>query len=159
MAAMAVGVDLGELVTAGLVSVIVDHRRTPVRAIHFHGESGQPPPDALIAAAGVTEPRRQVDAAHLAAASGASVVVFRDLSSPDVQAHCREAGVALAVLDSGVDWSHLIWFVRSMLDRGKVIVGPELPAQQGLFAMADAVAAMLDAPVTIEDAHSRVVAY
>ncbi len=156
---MTVGVELSELVTAGLVSVVVEHRRIPVRAIHFHGESGPPRQGALIAAAGVIVPSQQSDAVELAAAAGASVIVFQDLSSPEIQAQCRELGIALAVLGAGVDWSHLVWFLRSMLDRGKVVVGSELPAQQGLFAMADAVAAMLDAPVTIEDAHSRVVAY
>ncbi|MUL47013.1 PucR family transcriptional regulator [Mycobacterium sp. CBMA293] len=158
LATMALGVELSELVAADMVAVLVEGRRTSLSSIHFHGDSAQPEPGALIAATGATTATEQLLVIDLAASANASAVVVRKLSSPDAEKRCREMGIGLAVLDASVEWSHLIWFVRTMLDRGNV-VSSELTAQQGLFAMADVIAAMLDAPVTIEDARNRVVAY
>lgn len=156
---VAARIDLRELVNAGLVSVMVKGKTSLLPSIHFYGEPGPPGQDTLLACISATESRQQVQAVEIAAASNAGAVVFRELAASDVRARCRELEITLAVLEVGVDWSQLVWFVRSILDRGKTVVGPELPAQQGLFAMADAFAAMLNAPVTIEDSHSRVVAY
>ena len=150
--------DLGELVRAGLVTVVVAGRRTSVSSIHFHGESDRTEPGALIVATGATGSGEQVRVVEAADVAQAGVVVLRHVATVDVEERCRDLGVTLAVLDAAVEWSQLVWFVRSVLDRGQA-VGPELAAQQGLFAMADAIASLLNAPVTIEDVHSRVVAY
>lgn len=155
---MAASIELDELVTAGLVSVAVRGSHTSITSIHLFGESEQPMPGALVAAVGATDSRAQTDVVTLAAASDAGAVVLRGVS-PAARSRCAEEDVTLVELAHGVDWSHLIWLVRSLMDRGAVARGPENAAQQGLFAIADAFAALLDAPVTIEDSHSRVVAY
>lgn len=151
-------VELSQLVASGMVSVRTGGPRTSVSSIHFYGESGQPDPGALIAAVGAGAADQQKHAVEFAVSCNAKAIILDQLPSSQIEKRCREAEIALAVLDPGVQWSHLIWFIRTMFDRATA-VGPELAAQHGLFAMADAVASMLNAPVTIEDAHSRVVAY
>ena len=56
----------------------------------------------------------------------------------------------------------MVWLLRGVIDRA---AAPDSPAagdagvHQELFALADAAAAIVDAPVTIEDNQSRVLAY
>jgi len=75
----------------------------------------------------------------------------------------QESGVAVLGLTRGASWAQLAAMLRSLLAEGDVGVdGPEtlggMPAGD-LFALANAVAALLDAPVTIEDRSSRVLAF
>lgn len=74
-----------------------------------------------------------------------------------------ESGVALIGLTRGASWAQLAALLRSLLAEGDVgDAGPQtlggVPAGD-LFALANAIAALLDAPVTIEDRSSRVLAY
>lgn len=75
-----------------------------------------------------------------------------------------DAGVALVEVRSGTAWAQLVWLVRAVL-AGTAGEDAERPAQVGttglgdLFRLADAVAEVVDAPVTIEDANSQVLAY
>lgn len=55
-------------------------------------------------------------------------------------------------------WAHLVWIVRSLVE-GAERVGDGASVHQDLFGLADATAALLAAPVTIEDARHRVLAY
>lgn len=153
------GVDLNELVAAGVASVVSYGRSASVSSVHFHGDSAQPHRGSLIAAPSATNAEQQAEVVALAASSGAGVVVVRKVASAGTDALCREMGVSLAELAPHVEWSHLAWLVHCLMDRNEVTVDPESAVHQGLFAMADAFAAILGAPVTIEDAHSRVVAY
>ena len=67
-------------------------------------------------------------------------------------------------LTRGASWAQLAALLRSLLAEGDVGVAAEpemlggMPAGD-LFALANAVAALLDAPVTIEDRNSRVLAF
>ncbi len=153
------GVDLSELAAAGVVSVVSYGRRTAVSSVHFHGDSAQPRPGSLIAAPTAANSEQQAEAVALAASAGAGVVVVREVASAATGALCQELGIGLAELAAQVEWSHLVWLVHSLMDRDEPGLNPESTAQQDLFAVADALAATLGAPVTIEDAHSRVIAY
>ena len=156
---MADGMEISELEAAGLITIVARGRQTSISSVHFYGEEGPHDPDALIATPGPIDVARHSDILDLAAASKASLVIVSRTADPDTVARYRETGVGLATLGSHADWSQLAWFVRSMLNRAARDQSLEIPLHQGLFAIADAVAAMLDAPVTIEDVHSRVVAY
>jgi PucR-like helix-turn-helix protein/diguanylate cyclase with GGDEF domain len=73
------------------------------------------------------------------------------------------SGVPLLGLTRGASWAQLAALLRSLLAEGDVgDDGPEtlggLPSGD-LFAVANAVAALMDAPVTIEDRSSRVLAF
>jgi len=72
------------------------------------------------------------------------------------------AGVAVISLARGASWSNVIGLVRSMLTHGNFGLADEQVAgvvAGDLFALANAIAAVVDGPITIEDAHSRILAY
>ncbi|WP_199853698.1 CdaR family transcriptional regulator [Plantactinospora sp. BB1] len=75
----------------------------------------------------------------------------------------EESGVALLGLTRGASWAQLAALVRAVLAEGDVgDAGPEtiggVPSGD-LFTLANAIAALVDAPVTIEDRSSRVLAF
>lgn len=77
----------------------------------------------------------------------------------------ERAGVALIEVRPGTAWAQLVWLVRSALAGSGVESSDTGQGRAGggglrdLFRLADAVAEVVDAPVTIEDAHSQVLAY
>lgn len=88
------------------------------------------------------------------ARSSQSVAV---LSRGDAAGIGDESDIAVLVVDSAVPWSELAAIVY-----GLVLEGRETAAGRGptdLFALADSVADSIGCAVTIEDAHSRLLAY
>lgn len=88
----------------------------------------------------------------------APVVLTTDLS-----AAVDDARIALLGLRRGATWAQLTALLRSLLAEGDI--GPAEAETLGglpsgdLFAVANAIGALLDAPVTIEDRSSRVLAF
>ncbi|GLW95724.1 PucR family transcriptional regulator [Actinokineospora globicatena] len=78
-----------------------------------------------------------------------------------VRTAAQKAGVALVEVHAATAWAQLVWLLRSVLDAAADEATDALnPGPFGdLFRLADAAAAVVDAPVTIEDANSRVLAY
>lgn len=78
----------------------------------------------------------------------------------------EQRGIALIEVSTGTAWAQLVWLIRAALAGTGTDDGPPGgPTRVGssglgdLFRLADAVAEVVDAPVTIEDAHSQVLAY
>ncbi|MBV8961245.1 MAG: helix-turn-helix domain-containing protein [Actinobacteria bacterium] len=156
----AVGVGLLELLAApkGLDVAVVD-------AVIFD------PDDRPLAHAGdvvlgvgvdVRRPEAR-DLLHDAGAAGAAAVVVkaRDGVAPALVDAATQAGVALLAAAPEAAWGHLHNMVRTVtvtagLESG---TGPGGAAVGDLFALANAVAAMVGGPVTIEDPRSNVLAY
>ncbi|MDH2425587.1 helix-turn-helix domain-containing protein [Sphaerisporangium sp. TRM90804] len=83
--------------------------------------------------------------------------------TPQVRAAVQESGVALIGLRRGATWAQLTALIRVLLAEDDIgVTGHEslggLPSGD-LFAVANAVSALLDAPITIEDRSSRVLAF
>lgn len=120
-------------------------------------------PGDLVLGVGVDGPGPACDLLARAAAAGAGGVVLRRSLGRrrEVRARARREGVALVELADQASWAHLVWLLRGVLDRAAVGPGrrEDAPVQDDLFALADAAAALVEAPVTIEDARSRVLAY
>jgi hypothetical protein len=121
------------------------------------------PPHALVLGVGLEAPEDVV--ALLGRLGGAAGLVLRAPvpATPEVRAAADEAGVALLGLSRGAPWAHLAAMLRSLLAEGDVgVTGEEslggLPSGD-LFAVANAIASLLDAPITIEDRSSRVLAF
>ncbi|MEV0843758.1 helix-turn-helix domain-containing protein [Actinocatenispora sera] len=79
-----------------------------------------------------------------------------------VRARARELRLPLVTARRQVSWAQVVWLLRSLVDTGTVAApagSVDSPAFQDLFTLADAAAAVIDAPVTIEDEFSRVLAY
>jgi DNA-binding PucR family transcriptional regulator len=96
---------------------------------------------------------------------GAQALVVRlpQERTSEVRRAAERSGVALLGLAEGASWAQLAALLRTLLAEGDIGAGaPEtlggMPSGD-LFALANAVAALLDAPVTIEDPASRVLAF
>ena len=80
-----------------------------------------------------------------------------------VRAKVLETGVAILALARAASWAQVAALLRSIMAEGDVAaaVTDELSdsAPSDLFALANAVSELLDAPVTIEDRSSRVLAF
>jgi hypothetical protein len=123
------------------------------------------PPHALVLGVGLSAPD---DIAHVIRELGAqrarALVVRAPVpAQPCVDAAVDETGVALLGLTRGASWTQVAAMLRSLVAVGDVgVTEPDtlggLPAGD-LFALANAIAALVDAPVTIEDRNSRVLAF
>jgi DNA-binding PucR family transcriptional regulator len=142
-------------------------RHGDVGGVVIHDPRDQPvlPPHALVLGVGVDTPGQVAALLRRLGAEGAAGLVLRAPVplTEDVRAAADEAGVAVIGLSRGAPWGHLGEMLRSLLAEGDVGAGePEslggLPSGD-LFAVANAIAALLDAPITIEDRNSRVLAF
>lgn len=101
-------------------------------------------------------------------AQGAAAVLLKPPlpARSAVRAAAGATGTAIVEVHSAASWAQLVWLLRSVLDAaadesdaGGLGAGPAASGLGDLFRLADAAAAVVDAPVTIEDANSRVLAY
>lgn len=96
--------------------------------------------------------------------AGAVGLVLRESAARHETASraAQARGLPLVALRDAVAWAHVVWLLRAVIDRA---VGPAAPTagdagvHNDLFGLADTVAAIADAPVTVEDNRSRVLAY
>jgi hypothetical protein len=117
----------------------------------------------LVVGAGVADAAGAVDLVDHAAAAGAAGVVLRrgPARARGVRAAAKRSGVALLELADSASLVHAVGVIQGVVDRAAApdaaLVDPG--GEADLLALADAAAALVDGPVTIEDAQSRVVAY
>jgi hypothetical protein len=138
-------------------------------AIHDPVDEPVLPKHALVLGVGLREPAEVAALLRTLGGQQAAGLVLR-LPVPvpaDVAAAVESSGVPLLGLTRGASWTQLAALLRSLLAEGDVgfsgdAAGPEtlggIPSGD-LFAVANAVAALIDAPVTIEDRSSRVLAF
>jgi hypothetical protein len=133
--------------------------------IHDPVDAPPLPSHALILGVGLDDAEQIADLLGSLRRGAAAALVLRAPVplTPAVRAAADTAEVALLGLSRGVPWAHLAAMLRSLLAEGDVgVAEPEslggLPSGD-LFAVANAVAALLDAPITIEDRNSRVLAF
>lgn len=82
----------------------------------------------------------------------------------DLVTAAREAGVTVLSFARGASWTHLAGMLRSLTAEGGGLDDADAHTvgqirSGDLFAVANAIAALLDAPVTIEDRNSRLLAF
>lgn len=123
------------------------------------------PPHALVLGVGL-HGVEEIAAAltELGGRGAAGLVVRAPVPADGLLAKAADAaGTALLGLTRGASWAQLAAMLRSLLADDDV--GADGPEELGgmpsgdLFAIANAVAALLDSPVTIEDRSSRVLAF
>ena len=157
--------DLGPLLelAAGEVGAAPD-----ISAVVIHDPLDEPlaAPGSLVLGVGLADPAEIAGLLADLAAAGAAALVVRAPVPVDenVSAAVRRSGVALLGLTRGASWAQLAAMCRSLIAEGDF--GGETGSETlggmvsgDLFALANAVAALLDAPVTIEDRNSRVLAF
>jgi hypothetical protein len=123
------------------------------------------PPHSLVLGVGLSRVEDIVAILSEIGAQQATALVVRAPvpTDPVLRTAVEQSGVALLGLTRGASWTQLAALLRSLLAEGDVgVAEPEtlggLPAGD-LFVLANAVAALLDAPITIEDRNSRVLAF
>lgn len=96
-----------------------------------------------------------------AAAGGGSAVLFKTSASiPDLlTAAAERAGIAILAVTSEITWSQLHVLVRTAIATSSEPEAAGSVPLGDLFALANAVAAMVGGSTTIEDPQSRVLAY
>jgi hypothetical protein len=139
-----------------------------ISAVVFHDPLDQPvlPSHALVLGVGVDAPGHVAALLRTLGHQNAAALVLRAPVplTDEVRAAADEAAVAVLGLRRGAPWGHLSEMLRSLLTQGTGARPAEeeslggLPAGD-LFAVANAIAALLDAPITIEDRNSRVLAF
>ncbi len=157
--------DLG----ATLLELVYGEPVSPedIGGIVIHDPVDEPvlPPHALVLGVGLHDPD---EIARLLIELGAQQTAALILRAPVptdgvVAAAAEKSGVVVLGLTRGASWAQVAALLRSLLAEGDV--GVDQPETLGgissgdLFALANAVAALLDAPVTIEDRSSRVLAF
>lgn len=121
-------------------------------------------PDSLVLGVGISDPEETERQIRALAADGAVALVLREpvpVSAGITQA-VTDTGMVLFGLVRGASWIQVATMLNSALsiDSGNeavLAVGAELGTD--LFELANALAALLQAPVTIENLSSRVVAF
>ncbi len=134
-------------------------------AIHDPLDEPALPQHALVLGVGLADPDEVVRQLRTLARHDAAGLVLRApvTVTAAITAAVAETGVALLSLARGASWAQLAAMLRSLLAEGDVgDAQPEtlagLPSGD-LFAVANAIAALIDAPVTVEDRRSRVLAF
>ncbi|GAB3705802.1 PucR family transcriptional regulator [Nocardiopsis oceani] len=134
---------------------------TALHGVALHDPAVPGPEEAdVFLAVGVTDPLHAVELAERSRAL--AVVVRTELDDEggrhrEAVARAAESGIALLGVDPAVSWGQVAGVVY-----GLVLEGGETEAGRGpadLPALADAVAARVGGPVTIEDPRLRVLAY
>lgn len=119
----------------------------------------------LVLGVGVHATRDAAELVRYCAGEGAAAVLLKPPLA--VRAAVRTAaqahGTALVEVNQAASWAQVVLLLRSVIDAAadesdERHQGVE-PGLGDLFRLADAAAAVIDAPVTIEDANSRVLAY
>lgn len=139
----------------------------PISAVVIHDpvDEAEVRPDALVLGVGVSGSERIIRLLGELGEQRATALVVRAPVPPDPQLlrTVEQTGVALLAFTRGASWTQLTALLRALLAEGE-LGGSETETLGGLpagdlFAVANAVAALLDAPITIEDRNSRVLAF
>ncbi|MGO1971873.1 MAG: PucR family transcriptional regulator [Propionibacteriaceae bacterium] len=113
---------------------------------------------ALVLGAALEDVEQAMAALDWADGCAASALLLKaPLVVPEVARHAEGLGIGLVEVDPAASWTELVWLLRTVLDRSVASVSERITDE--LFALADAAAATLTAPVTIEDTDSRVLAH
>jgi hypothetical protein len=140
-------------------------RDVPIDAVTIHdpGEELSQEPGALVLAIGVGPAERLVELIDTLGSSRSAGLIVKGASplGPEVRAAVRRAGVALLALTPAASWFQVTVLLRSALDETPALdLGDIAGVPVGdLFSLANAIADLIDAPVTIEDRSSRVLAF
>lgn len=120
------------------------------------------PPGTILLGVGVEGGDRICALLSALGAAGAAGLVVKSPVAVDeaVRAKVLETGVVLLGLTRAASWAQVAALLRSLLAEGDV-GDPGDPAEiaDDLFTLANAVCELLDAPITIEDRSSRVLAF
>lgn len=125
--------------------------------------AGQLAAGDLVLGVAAAEPAEATALIRNCAEHAATAVLLKPplTGKPAIRRAAKAAGIALIEVRAATSWAQLVWLLRTVLD-ALADESEEIESEAGagdLFRLADAVASVVDAPVTIEDTNSRVLAY
>lgn len=159
---MITAAGLADALPPGFVELVGAGEQRPVLGLEIVevGESVVVERGDLVTVVGATDVG-QVAAIVPSCAEAAGLLLRRPLADdPGLVAQCAGLGLTLLGMDAGASLSSVLAVVRSSIDAAtspRQGAGDHVP--DDLFELADRVSALLEAPVTIEDASSDVLAY
>ncbi|MFF3645717.1 PucR family transcriptional regulator [Streptomyces sp. NPDC002564] len=133
--------------------------------IHDPYDEQHYPERAIVLGVGVHGPEQIARLLRELRDAGAAALVVRGpVDTTELEAVAAETGIALLALTRGASWAQLAAMLRTLLaegDVGELGEGHTLGGVPSgdLFALANAIATLLDAPITIEDRRSRILAF
>jgi hypothetical protein len=114
----------------------------------------------LVVAVGTRAVEEVLDVVDACRAAAGLVLRRSWADRADVRQRCTESALPLLSVADDATWSSVLTVLRSALEAATAAPGRAGDRVYGdLFDMADRIGAIIDAPVTIEDATSRVLAY
>ncbi|MDL9980960.1 PucR family transcriptional regulator [Microbacterium sp. ASV49] len=133
--------------------------------IHDVLDDAMPMRNALVLGVGMSDPAEISELLSTLAAQQAAALVLRApvRAEEQVRAASEASRIPVLALTRGASWAQLAAMLRSLIaegdvgDQGAQTLGG-MPSGD-LFALANAIATLLNAPVTIEDRNSRVLAF
>ena len=157
--------DLGTTLLEVVSGAVDDDVVIETVVIHDVLDDAMPLRGALVLGVGLSEPEDVATLLGTLGRQGAAALVLRApvRTEPMLREAATATGVPVLALTRGASWAQLAAMLRSLIAEGDV--GDQAATTLGgmpsgdLFALANAIATLLNAPVTIEDRSSRVVAF
>ncbi|GAA1217283.1 helix-turn-helix domain-containing protein [Microbacterium maritypicum] len=157
--------DLGTTLLEVVSGAADDDAEIETVVIHDVLDDAMPMRGALVLGVGLSDPDEIAALLRTLAAQHASALVLRApvRAEQPVREASEASGIPVLALTRGASWAQLTAMLRSLIAEGDV--GDQAATTLGgmpsgdLFALANAIATLLNAPVTIEDRNSRVVAF
>ncbi|WP_372469361.1 PucR family transcriptional regulator [Microbacterium maritypicum] len=157
--------DLGNTLLEVVSGAVDDDTEIETVVIHDVLDDAMPMRRALVLGVGLSDPDEIAELLRVLATQQASALVLRApvRSEQPVREASEATGIPVLALTRGASWAQLAAMLRSLIaegdvgDQGATTLGG-MPSGD-LFALANAIATLLNAPVTIEDRNSRVVAF
>ncbi|HKT83172.1 MAG TPA: helix-turn-helix domain-containing protein, partial [Solirubrobacterales bacterium] len=159
--------DIVDNLGGTLLEVLAAPQGLEVEVTGIAVHDSQEPPEVMagqvVAGVGLAAGREaSILVATLGSAGAAALVLKEGVAGPALIEDAAAAGVALLAVPAGTAWGQLILLVSSVISRASFGGSTErlAGADAGdLFAVANVVAELVDAPITIEDPWSRVIAF
>lgn len=156
--------ELAEALTPAFAEVVVPGARRPALGLEVVEPGCATVLDAgdMVVGIGLRDADDALALAEKAQAAAGLLLRRPWTQHPAVREACAGFGLPLLAVAEEASWSSLLRLLRRSLDSVVTAGHPQGPGDHvhsDLFDMADTISAILDAPVTIEDPTSRVLAY
>lgn len=144
---------------ARIRSVVVQPTREVTDVALIEADRAPVAEGALVLGAALADAEQARAALDWADENAASALLLKAplAAVPELARHAEDLGLGLVEVEPSASWTELVWLLRTVLDRSVASVSERITDE--LFALADAAAGTLAAPVTIEDTDSRVLAH
>jgi hypothetical protein len=156
--------SLVEALGSGFLEVVVAPRGLDVEAgetvIHDPTQPLEAKTGDVVLGVGVASDREGARLVAELGRRGAAALLVR-AAAAGLAAEAERAGIALVAVHPAAPWGHVVLMVSSIISRDSLAAGEGFAgADPGdLFSVANIVSELVDAPVTIEDPRSRVLAF